>query len=334
MTKHRILQEFNILTCVIDTDTLEKYIDFCLENSHVSKIPGETSTHHILPQAKTLPFGQFKNLKEHKWNAAELSYYDHYYAHYLLTLAIDHIAVLYSFVAMHNADVKNGRLSQSDLIEEATYNLIFKSRNHKISKRQKEIIEVDGIYMTRSSYHNSKIKRPPQRLRQMSDSMAGGNNIVHKDGVVNKIRSTKLNTIIDGKNLDKISSERAAQTMRAVITTESGAETTIYKLAAAKHSETLNKPFMNESGEITTLAKEYGKQRAIRMIQQGKWYILRNVFDPNLVQRLPAIEIRAISPGLEKCTKDNYLGKSKFGQNVLTKKGKASLIGLYVERCE
>jgi len=88
------------------------------------------------------------------------------------------------------------------------------------------------------------------------------------------------------------------------------------------------------TGEETSLAQEYEKERSIRMRQEGKWYILRNVFDPQFEERLCAIEIRNLSPGLENCTKENYLGKSKYGQTILTKRGKANLIGLFVERLE
>jgi hypothetical protein len=122
--------------------------------------------------------------------------------------------------------------------------------------------------------------------------------------------------------------------MKKELITESGEKTTIYKQAATKHSQTLNKSFLNDLGEETTLAKEYGKQRSVVRRQAGRYYLLQSVFDPTMQQTLCAFDIRSISPGLESCTRENYLGKSKYGRNILTKRGKAHLIGLFVEKLE
>jgi hypothetical protein len=105
MTKNLILQEFQALKCIKSIDALHTYIDFCLSNHLLHPISGRSSSHHILPRAKTLPFVKFANLKLNHWNKAELLYYDHYYAHYLLTCAVDHQAILHSFIAMHNRDL-------------------------------------------------------------------------------------------------------------------------------------------------------------------------------------------------------------------------------------
>jgi len=334
MTKVKILEEFKRLNCIKDWTCLVNYVDFCLTHHEPIKIPSATSSHHILPRANTLPFKQFEDLKINSWNLAELSYYNHYRAHYLLTLAVDHIAVVHSFVAMHNRDKKLGRLTHDQLIDQDTYVQIFQNRNQKISERRKELVCVNGETMTKAKLQNLTRSLSPAAAIKMSNIMKGESNIVNKPGVLDKIRYTKSTTVIEGKNLDQISSERAAQTMSKAIITESGEETTIYRIAAAKHSETLNKPFIDEWGNETTLAIEYGKQRSLRMQAKGKWYLVKNVFDPAMCQKLSAMEVRSISPGLDKCTKDNYLGKSKYGQNVLVKRGKSNLIGLYVEGCE
>jgi hypothetical protein len=333
MSKMRIVQEFMILNCIKDIDALHNYVDFCLNNSQTEKRRGQTATHHILPMARTLPFKAFADLRMHPWNSAELLYSDHYRAHYLLTLAVNHLAVMHSFVAMHSKDRTINRIVESDLIDADTYNDIFKNRNAMISSRRLEIIDVDGQFMTRASYSNKNTIKSPDRLSQMSSRMSGKNNIVHKAGVVDKIRTTKSSTVIDGKNLDTISAERAAATMKKPIITETGL-TTIYQQAASKQSQTLQKTFIGNNGEVTSLAKEYGKDRSKRMRQNSQWYYLKNTFDPFFCRKLQAPDVRLISPGLEKCTRDNYLGKSKFGRTILTKRGKADLIGLFVEKCE
>lgn len=332
MSKDKILNELAKLNCIKDWDRLNAYVEFCLTNHRPVKIPSQTSSHHILPRAKTLPFRQFEDLNIHKWNLAELSYYDHYMAHYMLAQSLDHLAVLHSFVAMHNKDLKLGRVSRDELIDAETYNQLFLDRNKKISSKRLELISINGETMTKAKWQNLTRTLSKEAETKLSERMTGSNNIIHKPGVLDKVRETKSTTIIDGKSLDRISAERAAETMKKVITLDNGVETTTYKEAAKKHSDTLNKQFVDDTGNEITLAQKYGKERSIRMRQQGKWYVLLNVFDASVSQRLSAVEIRSISPGLEKCTKDNYLGKSKFGQNVLIKRGKANLIGLYVER--
>jgi hypothetical protein len=312
-------------------DALTNYIDFCIDNNLHTKIKGETASHHILPRAKTLPFKEYEDLKMCPWNKTELSYYNHYYAHYLLTIAVDHIAILHSFSCMHTRDSKLGRIT--NLIDTDVFTELWKKRNKKISQRRLEMITVGGHIMSRASYAN-KNNITPKRRQQMSELMSGKKNMVHKDGVLEKIRQTKSTTFINDKNLDTISAEKAAETMKNPIVTDDGQQTTIYKQSAIKHSETLNKVIIDANGNETSLSQIYAKERSERMRKNSKKYILRNVFDDRVCQELIAPEIRNISPGLEKCNKDNYLGKSKFGQTMLTKKGKANLIGLFVEKLE
>jgi len=113
--KNRILQEFlNSDIKVISEDRLKEYIDYCFENK-TDKIKGKTSLHHILPKAI---FNQYKDLKKNKWNGINLSYYNHYYAHWLLTEAIDDFSQLYAFCTMHCKDLKLGRINENELISE------------------------------------------------------------------------------------------------------------------------------------------------------------------------------------------------------------------------
>lgn len=161
--------------------------------------------------------------------------------------------------------------------------------------------------------------------------MVGKNNIVYKEGVVDKIRITKVNTIIDGKNMDEIGAQRAATTMRQQFITESGEVTSIYKETSKKISLCLNTEFLDEEGHITTKAKQRGKKHSVLLRKRSKLYLLKNVFDDNVNEILDAKSIRDISPGLETKTKENYLGCSLWGKNTLIKKQKQHLIGLYVE---
>ncbi len=114
ITKSQILDKFNDSTIKIKSlKMLEKYIYFCFDKNQKTKIKSKTSYHHILPNKS---FPEFSNLKDFPWNGTHLMYSDHYYAHWLLTEAIDDFSQLFAFCAMHNKDLKLGRIQESDLI--------------------------------------------------------------------------------------------------------------------------------------------------------------------------------------------------------------------------
>lgn len=328
MQKSKILNEFTKLNCVINQELLEKYVDFCLQNDVGTKIIKTTSTHHILPAAKTLPFRKFSNLSENSWNKAELSYYNHYIAHFMLYEAINHFAIISSFCAMHNKDLQLGRISKNDLISEEEFTKIMLKRNLLIKEDKHQLIKIDGQIMTKAAYVN-RFKRK-QNIEAISKRMRE-NNIVKLPGVLEKLRKTKSETIIDGKNLDTISAERSANTMKQEIILPSGEITTIYKENGKKLSKYLNEQIIDDNGNVTTIAKIKGKMHSKKLIEKGKFYKLKNVFDKSINEILSAIEIRNICGNLESKTQDNYLGKALSAQSLLKKNGKSQFIGAYVE---
>ena len=65
MKKDEIVKLFEVLpSSILDRRYLTQYIDFCFEKGVEAKVRGKTSSHHILPAAKTMPFKMFSNLKE------------------------------------------------------------------------------------------------------------------------------------------------------------------------------------------------------------------------------------------------------------------------------
>lgn len=329
MTKNRIMEEFlNLDDNIINHIKLEEYIDFCIKNNKKEKIKGKTTSHHILPMAKNLPFRKFSNLKENDWNKSELSYSDHYYAHYLLTQAIDHISILIAFTGMHMRDFVIDRISENELIPSDEFSKIWENRNRKIKDHRLEIItDEDGNKMTRASYYTKKRKLSKNTLERMSERMSGDNNIVHKDGVVTKIRETKKNTFIDGKNMDTLSAERAAETMKKEFINDKGETTTIYKENGKKISQTLKDTDIAKRRAETRKNNYYSSQECPRVI-------VKNILDESYSEEMTLNEARKISPALDSKTKDNYLGMSKYGKNILIKRGKSNLIGLYCERIQ
>jgi hypothetical protein len=331
MDKNFILQKFYMLSPnIVNKFYLEKYVDFCLDKRVEEKILRKTTSHHILPCAKTLPFKDWSDLNVNSWNKAELLYSDHYKAHYLLMRAIDHIATYHAFAAMHKKDFAIGRLLESDLIPSEEFDEIWDERNRKVSKRRLEIITVDGKEITRAKYYNDNRILSQEVLDKMSKRVLGENNPVKQKWVVDKIRDKKQNTYIDGKNLDTISAERAAKTMHQEFLDENGNCTTIYKENGKKLSKTLLS--IEDNGKT----KAYNKNKKLHenLRRKGKWYKVLNIFDDTYEEILAAADVRKISPGLESCSRDNYLGKSKFGFSILNKRNKSHLIGLYCEKIE
>jgi hypothetical protein len=327
IVKDFILSEFSKLGNIIKSEEyLEKYVDHCISKNLIKITTGHFARHHILPKAKTLPFQKYENFQDHPWNQSVLSHYDHYYAHFLLTQAIDHIAVYFSFCKMHNADLKNERITESELIDENIYNEIQQSRIQKWREYLLEQLEIDGVVKTRASHINSNRKLSDETKKKASNRMKGNKNIVYLDGVVEKIRKTK----VDNK-IDQISAKKAASKMKEKFINADGNLTTIYKEAAKKQSKIWNSLVMDENGNKITKAEKRGKTRSRNDILRGKWFEIRNVFDDSISLILPEIMVRKISPGLMFKTEDDYLGKSKFGQTFFNKSDRTYLIGLYAE---
>jgi len=149
--KTKILQELlNSNIKIMSQEKLEQYIQFCIKNNQQEKIKYKTSYHHILPRKL---FEKYSNLKENPWNGTHLKHSDHYYAHWLLTEAIDDYGQLSAFCAMHNKDTKLGKIEEKDLISEDEFQKKMEERNKEISK-DKLKIQIDG--RTKSSHSRGK----------------------------------------------------------------------------------------------------------------------------------------------------------------------------------
>ena len=323
--KEFILSQFlKIEDKITDFDLLQEYVDFCIKNS-IPYEKSKTANHHILPEAKKLPFVEFKDLKKNPWNSSILSNYNHYYAHFMLAKSIKHISISHAFCAMHNKYVKIDRLSIEELISEEQFNELYSERNRLSSEYLSEIIEVDGKKLSRASYFLSLRKISNETRTEMSNRMLGLKNIVYLPGVVDKIRKTKLE-----KGLDKISADRAAETMKKQFIDENGDSTTIYEKTAKKISNTINEIIVID-GKETSIAKHRGEKHSSILVERGRWFMVKNIYNDTICMILPEVRVRAISPGLPKKTKIDFLGKSKYGQTYYKKISKEFLIGLYVE---
>lgn len=319
-----ILNSFLTLACEIDIPVLERYISFCIERDIGKKKNKASSSHHILPAAQNLPFGRYRNLRENSWNKSELIYSDHYFAHYLLAKAVKHVSTISAFCAMHNQDVILSRLTEEDLISAEEFQQIYHYRNYLISKDRMQIVtDADGNLMTKAKLIHSSVDWSNAR-KLTSERTKGSGNPVHLPGVVEKIRERKRTLIVDGKNMDTIGAEKAAASMKKEFLKD-GVLTTQYRENGKKLSETLKTTDLAKR-RAATRKKKYYSGKECPMV------IVKNAFDPSYSVVMSLNEARKISPGIDKKTKEDYLGKSKYAQTVFYRDSKEYLIGLYAER--
>lgn len=146
---------------VICEENINTYINFCMERSQDKKT-SNTAKHHILPQAKTLPFGKYSNFEENEWNCVYLKYDDHYLSHYLLATATDEYATISAFIAMHNKDSKINRVSENVLRLSEEYDALMKKRSiHQSKLNKNKVLAKDSrtgerVRVSKEEFDNNK----------------------------------------------------------------------------------------------------------------------------------------------------------------------------------
>lgn len=313
---------------IIDENKLKEYIQFCIKNN-TERVKYQTASHHILPQSKHLPFKQYSNLNENVFNKSILTHKNHYIAHKLLYESIEHISIVSAFIAMNNKDKSLGRIDEQDLISPEKYHEAMAQRTkttlewfYSPSEHDNKLTNIQ--YIAKKGYYTKGIQYWINHSEKMKV-----NNIINYPGAFEKMRNTKINKIIDGKNMDTIAAERAAVTMNKEIILEDGTCSTIYKENGKKVSKFLNKEIILEDGTVTTPASLRAIDTRKSLQRKSKKYLLKNIFKENINFIMYAADIRRISAALDTITIDNYLGKTKYGKSILIKNNKENLIGLY-----
>lgn len=192
-------------------EKLEQYIQFCIYNNQQKRIKGKTAHHHILPKSI---FNKFSDLKNNTWNGTHLLYSDHYYAHWLLTQALDSYAMLEAFCKMHNSDVKNKRINKEDLIPSNEFQVIKEESYRKRTIEMNKEIEIGGRITTKNIERVNKI-----RELYTSEFLDDGGNI-----------TTNAKIVGAKTNISK---------QRKII--YEGEEMTIHQMAAIKAAKTRDK---------------------------------------------------------------------------------------------
>jgi len=256
--KHKILQEFlNSDIKIISQEKLEQYIEYCIYNNKINNIKYETSHHHILPNAL---FGKYKDLKENSWNGTHLLYSDHYYAHWLLTEAIDDYGQLSAFCAMHNKDMKLGKINETDLIPLKEFQEKMKERNKMLSEERSKIMS-DG--RTKASHTREK-----QYKAQLLDIDENGLNAAQRAAI--KYHENLKNTIDKETGLTKaeLRVKRQKETI-ALNGSHSGKNNSAYgfrwiyneDLKESKRVPEKDLKFYFDSGWVRGMKREYCKNK-------------------------------------------------------------------------
>ena len=302
--KNKILQEFlNSNLKIKSPEKLEQYIQFCLKNNYGEKIKYKTSYHHILPKAESC-FPEYKNLKIYSWNGSHLYYADHYYAHWLLSEAIDDYSILSSFCAMHNTDVKNGRIEENNLIPPDKFQ---KKMEESYSKRKEimEKVEENG----KTKQENALIKRN----KTMDNTFINGKS---KRKIASDKRLDTINLKENGKKISKALNKKDSKTGK-----------TIAKLRGEKFAIQYTKEIIID-GVKTTKAKEQGKRLSEKLIAKGKFFkIIKD--DLIIVEKISEKDMRNMSRSLIRATKDKPLGATPSARATMIRFGKEDLINCY-----
>jgi len=301
--KNKILQEFlNSDIKIVSQEKLEQYIEYCIYNDQKHRIKGKTAYHHILPKSL---FGDYKNLKENPWNGTHLVYSDHYYAHWLLTEAIDDYDMLYAFVKMHKQDIGNGRIIKEDLIPADEFALIVeKQTKEHIILLTKEFIDKDGKVTSIAKEAGKKMTKTRNKEYLNED---GEITTSYKEGHI-RMAKTRTTKVIDYK----------------------GDETSIQMNATKKAKNTILKEFIDKDGNITSIAKEAGKKCSLTKLKSGKFY---DVYykDAIMYKCIPRKDVVAISDSLLKTSQNKPLGYTQRAKISMNYRKTMHLIGLYIK---
>ena len=195
--KTKILQEFlNSDIKIKSKEKLEQYIDYCIKNNQKERIKCKTSYHHILPKSL---FPLYSKLKENPWNGTHLLYSEHYYVHWLITESIDDYGQLHAFVAMHNKDIKNGRIEEKDLIPKDEFQEKMEERGNKYREWYNKIIIVDGFETTNGTLLAKRISETKREKPSfMSEEMKTHLSIINT-GVKNAFYGKKHSEVTKNK---------------------------------------------------------------------------------------------------------------------------------------
>jgi len=332
IVKDKILQEFlNSYIKITSQEKLEQYIEYCIYNNQKDRIKDKegyslSAYHHMLPEAL---FDGYKDLKENPWNGTHLLYSDHYYAHWLLTEAIDDYGQLNAFCAMHNKDIKLGKINESDLIPPEEFQKKMEERGRKYSEwcsnNPEKLME--------------KSKKHSEFMSQKTLIEGKYQSIAEYNANLRAIR--ERNTYIGDKNMIDIRISKTVNTRR-----KNGWDTT-------KHQESMKQKQENGKTKQENTTLKMAKTRQLKKIsfegkemtikemcaiktsrkarERAKKYDVYNSKGEKVYCDMIRLDIIKIHTTLFNTSEDKPLGSTTQSINKLRKLNKMNLSGLYIK---
>jgi hypothetical protein len=326
---------------ITSMDRLNQYIKYCIDNNQNKKILNEdgyseTSYHHILPNAL---FQKYSVLKYNKWNGTHLEHFKHYYAHWILTEAIDDYGQLFAFCSMHKTDVKLGRINESDLIPENEFQEKMEERTKKYliwyKENEKMMREKQLIWKS----NNTEIIEQG-RLKHIETI----NSIDWLENIGNNMRQKQKETKSSKEwqeNVWKPAMEKRLKLIGSKEWKESVGKEAIkkYKLWTENNPDLIIE--RSKKCAKTKLSKEWKESvgikfkintRKTKILSSKEKYGVFDVYkdDTLIFSNMSKSELRKISGPLYKATKEKPMGHSKSSRTKLTQLGKEEYIGYYV----
>lgn len=337
---------------IINHDKLLEYISFCLLNN-IPYMKYKTQYHHILPKCKKL-FPSYGNNDE---NIVCLTHANHYIAHSLLFESIDSIEMGYCWCRMNGVrqhyyrkpippEKIIGSSKYQELKEKYLMILSNKQRNRILSEETKKRISI-----TKNQIEENGLTKATNSARKamktMKSKLWDGLSYVEWQQKNNRGRKMKkewiekarigLNRIeANGKSVAQNASEKGIITRSKKII--NGIPYNEYcSLKLKENNPMYNDKIVRKVKKILHTKKySYNNKlftpleyRSINAIINGKWFVLKNIFNDKINIILPQLILQ--KSGLYSKTKENYYGKNNCSKSFLINNNKEKLIGCYCE---
>jgi hypothetical protein len=183
---------------------LNRYLKFIKKFSNQIAIKGETEVHHIYPKSSDL-FPEYKSFKINPWNKINLTYRQHFIAHYMLLKTYPSSKQIYAFWAMCNKqsptdNIRNRDYKVTSRIFESTKKLVSKkvsenNKNRKNPTKSKQKLNMVACYDNNKNY----LEVTKQEFNNRED-LYGVNKFIDRS----YMQTEKYKNSLKGKHKNKI----------------------------------------------------------------------------------------------------------------------------------
>lgn len=220
---------------VIGAELYDEYIGFIENNMLEHPIKGCTEMHHILPRCC---FPEFSDLKQYPWNGVNLSYENHFKAHYILAKSNEPKLVVAFFInnlnKNFNIDDEDYFVNYTKIKQQAvlTNSVGVKKWRNSLSDEEKNSLNNKNSLGVKNFLNSVSDDFFKNRVAKFKETLSKRTEI-EKLNIIEKIKETRLNNNNDSY---KDASLKAIETMKNTILENSLSikENTINKMVATR----------------------------------------------------------------------------------------------------